>query len=313
MNQYNIEDIGKLRILVVGDKQYETVYSKKIIELLIKRKGLDRAPEYFSHIKKRNYFLKPLFEYLEFEKLEGLRVLEVGCSAGQFTEFINAQPSINAIYCFDVDKTLVEVTKIKIKELRLSKVKAVDCLSIKETIELPYADSFFDLIIVASVLEHLPFEGRFLYVDEYYRKLKTGGIICFLDTPNRNYPLEKHSIGLPFINKMSAQTAFMYAKLFGKLKNVEFSAFIRSGVGWRNASYYDCLPHSLAIEVKDISEETGYGYGFFKRIPRSKKFNLLLKPVFYLLKQISDRLGFSVSFFLPNLNVVFRKEVDYEK
>ena len=36
-------------------------------------------------------------------------------------------------------------------------------------------------------------------VDEYYRVLGRSGYIAILDTPNRAFPLETHSIGLPLI------------------------------------------------------------------------------------------------------------------
>lgn len=311
MEEYQIKENAGKRILVVGDKSYDTVYSKRIIELIIERKGLKRAPEYFVHKQKRNYLLSPLFAYLDSQKLKDLRVLEVGCSAGQFTELLNEQSCIGEIYAYDVDKLLVEVTRIKTEELKLKKVRRVDCFSSRETLNLIYDNNSFDLIIIAGVLEHLPFENRHLYVDECYRKLKIGGLICFLDTPNRNYPLETHSLGLPFVNRLSPQTAFIYSKLFGKLKGADFAEFVRAGTGWRNATYYECLPQTLPIVVKDISEEAGYGYSFFKKIPRGIKFRIFVSPAFSVLRYFSIKLGFPVSFFLPYINVVFKKVHEY--
>ena len=113
MSKYKIIDIGDKRILAIGDNKYETIYSKRIIELIISRKGFERVSEYLLHKDKRSHFFTPLFDYLRSKNFKGLNVLEVGCSAGQFTELLNAQPSIRSIYCFDVDKTLIEVTKIK--------------------------------------------------------------------------------------------------------------------------------------------------------------------------------------------------------
>jgi ubiquinone/menaquinone biosynthesis C-methylase UbiE len=312
MSEYQIIQRQDKRILIINGKEYETMYSKRIIELIIKRKGLARTPEYFVHKEKRKNLLMPLFDYLESQGLRNLKVLEVGCSAGQFTELLNEQDSIEEIYSYDVDRLLTEVTRIKVDELGLKKVKRVDCFSNQETKNLPYENNYFDLIILSGVLEHLPFENRYMYVDEYYRKLKIGGLLCFLDTPNRNYPFETHSIGLPFINKLSAQTAFIYAKVFGKLKGVDFPGFTRAGTGWRNATYYECLPHAISMVVKDISEEAGYGYSFFKKIPRGIKSKIFLSPWFALLRYLSIKLDFPISFFLPYINVVFKKIHDFE-
>jgi 2-polyprenyl-3-methyl-5-hydroxy-6-metoxy-1,4-benzoquinol methylase len=123
MTEYKIEDKGQKRILIIGDKEYETIYTKRIIELIIERKGLRRAPEYFVHKEKREYLLLPLFGYLKSRAVNNLRVLEVGCSAGQFTELLNEHDCIGEIYSFDIDKVLVEVTKAKVEDLKLKKVK----------------------------------------------------------------------------------------------------------------------------------------------------------------------------------------------
>jgi len=313
MNNYQIKDDGNKRVLVIGDKEYETDYSEEIIKLIIERKGLARTPDYFDYKENREYILRPLFEYLNSKNYRNLRVLEVGCSAGHFLEFINNQPAVEEIYSFDIDKVLVEIAKINSEKMNLKKIKSLQCLSSKETLNLPYEDDFFDLIIVSAVLEHLPFENRYMYVDEYYRKLKKGGLICFFDTPNRNYPLETHSIGLPFINRFSPQAAFIYAKLFGKLKGISFQKFIRAGTGWRNATYYEALPKTLAIEADDISEEVGYGYNLFLQQPRSLKFKILLLPLFKFMRFISLRLDFPASFFLPYINIVLKKTHSFEK
>jgi len=291
--EYIINDLGNERILIVGNKEYKTYYSRRIIELLIKRKGLKRATQYFTHKEKRAKILNPLFNYLN-SKTKNLKVLEVGCSSGHITEYLNEQRCIEEIYNYDIDKAFVEITNIKKEELNLHKVKRIDHLSIQDTLSLPYENNFFDLIVVLAIVEHLPFENRHVYVDNYYKKLKVGGIIGFWDTPNRFFPLERHSIGLPFIHWLSPQIAFIYAKLFRKLKDASFTDFIRAGTGWRNSSYYELLPKSLMIDIKDISEEVGY----FCEI----RFVKLLSRLFDV----------PVAFFTPSLNVVFRKEKNYE-
>ncbi len=68
---YSVEDKGDHRLLIIGEKSYKTKYSKRIIDLIIERKGLTRAPEYFVHKDKRNKFLTPLFNYLKEKKTNG--------------------------------------------------------------------------------------------------------------------------------------------------------------------------------------------------------------------------------------------------
>lgn len=290
---YIIKDLANERILVIGNQEYRTYYSRRIIELLIKRKGLKRATQYLTHKETRAQFLDPLFNYLN-NKTKNLKVLEVGCSSGHITEYLNEQTCIEEIYNYDVDRAFVEITHIKKEELNLHKVKRIDHLSIQDTLSLPYENNFFDLIVVLAIVEHLPFENRHIYVDNYYKKLKVGGIIGYWDTPNRFFPFERHSIGLPFIHWLSPQLAFIYAKLFKKLQGTSFANFMRAGTGWRNSSYYELLPKSLMIDIKDISEEAGY-------FCQSR-----------FVKVLSRFFDVPAAFFTPSLNVVFRKEKDYE-
>ena len=313
MQAYTIEEKGNARVLNVEGKSYQTIYSAKVIELLISRKGLNRTLDYLRHKEKRSYFLTPIFSYLKAQGKVNLKVLEAGCSAGQLTELLDEQDFISEICCFDVDKALIEVSNLKAKELRLNKVKNIDCLTTAQTESLPYEDNYFELILVVGVVEHLPFEARYRYVDEYYRKLKIGGLICFLNTPNRKYFFDWHTTGLPFINWLSPQNAFIYAKLFGKLKRVSFPEFVRPGTGWRGATYYECLPQSRTIVIDDISESAGYGYSFFRKCRHSLKFRIFIKPFFKIIYLFSRLLNFPVSFFLPELNVVFKKVLEYEK
>lgn len=289
MSSYEIQDTGDIRILISNGKEFKTYYSTKIIEMLIQRKGLDRAPLYFTHKEERCSYLQPLFDRLNATH-QNLRVLEVGCSAGHITEYLQEQPSVGEIYAYDVDRAFVDITLLKRDELCLHKVKRIDHFTIQATEQLPYEDKSFDLVIVMAIVEHLPYENRYVYVDEYYKKLKNGGLIGFWDTPNRYFPKETHSIGLPFVQLFPPSLAYIYTKLFKKrYANVTFPEFVRAGTGWRNSSYYELLPKTVMIDIQDVSEEVGYIY--HGRITATLARICKAPP----------------SFFTPCLNVVFKK------
>jgi SAM-dependent methyltransferase len=306
---YRLEDLGDRRVLTVGGRDYATAYSARIVRMLIERKGPLRAPLYFPFKETRGrHFLEPLFGYLRAHGARDLSVLEVGCSFGHITEYLAEQPEVREIATFDTDPAFAALVRAKVEELGLRAVREVRLLSNDETRRLPYADGRFDLVVVVGVIEHLPVRGRREIVDEYYRVLAAGGHIAILDTPNRFFPLETHSVGLPLIQWLPAPLAFAYAKLFRprRLQGVEYAGFVADGTGWRNASLGECLPSSGWRNYADVTEEAGYGWRFFRDTARSRTRRLLL-PAFAVLCGVLRHLRRSPSLALPYLNLVFRK------
>ncbi|MBF0355171.1 MAG: methyltransferase domain-containing protein [Alphaproteobacteria bacterium] len=310
--EWQVEDFGKSRRLTVNGSSHETPYSKGVIEQIVARKGALRAVKYLTLNRSRIAYVKPLSEWLTRQGGVGLRILEVGCEAGHITEYLNAQSFVGEIFAYDVDKAFVDVVELKRYDLKLGKVARIDHLTSEQTLDLPYPDASFDVIIVLAVVEHLPFENRHRHVDAIWRKLKPGGIIAFLDTPNRWYPFETHSVGIPLIARLSPEPAFLYARVMGRLKGVSFAEFMRPGTGWRNASYSECLPKGRMVVAEDISREAGYGFPFFLR-HTAGRWRKGLKLIFWgPLAWTCTRLGIPFEFFAPNLQLVFRKGTDYE-
>lgn len=317
-DSYRIEDRGSERVLIVGDKEYPTRYSVAIIKGIIQRKGIGRAPQYLRPHSWRTDSMSPVIERLNDQGLTELKVLEVGCSSGHVTEYLQDQPCVGEIQTYDVDRAFVEITRLKVEHLGLDKVVRVDALTELETRALPYPDNYFDLVLVNAVVEHLPLENRYEYVDAYYRKLAGGGLICFFDTPNRAFPKEFHTIGMPFIQWLPPQMAFILVKIFKrKRKGLPFTSFVRCDTGWRGATYHECLPRTTMIDLKDVTEEYGAGwtYWYARRFTHQKPNRyrrLVVRPTMLALRFLARKIGFPPSFFLPNLNLVFRKGLDYQ-
>ena len=303
---FAIRDLGDERVLSVGGVEHRTRYSERLIRLLIDRKGLERAPLYFPFKETRGrHFLGRLMDYLRARGLRGLSVLEVGCSAGHITEYLDEQDVVRAVWTFDVDAAFAEITRLKVAELGLGKVRDVLHLGDAETQRLPFADAAFDLVLAVGVIEHLPARGRARYVDEYYRVLRPRGHIAVLDTPNRLFPLETHSIGLPGIQWLPARLAFGYARAFrgGRLRGVPFAEF--DAAAWRNASWREIRPSRGATSLVDVTEEAGYGWRFFRETARSPLRRAAL-PALAVPCALLAAAGRPRSLALPYFNVVFR-------
>lgn len=305
---YRLEDLGDRRVLTVGGREHTTAYSARVVRMLVERKGPERAPQYFSFKETRGpLFLDRLFAYLRARGARNLSVLEVGCSFGHLTEYLAALPEVRDITTFDTDPAFVAIARLKADEMRLGRVREVRLLSNDETRSLPYADQAFDLVLVVGVVEHLPVRGRRQIVDEYYRVLAPGGHIAVLDTPNRLFPLETHSVGLPLVQWLPAPAAYAYARVARprRFRGVGYGEFVADGTGWRNASLVECLPSSGRLGLEDVTEEAGYGWSFFRDTARSRTRRALL-PVFALACGALRILGLPPSLALPYLNVVLR-------
>lgn len=306
---FRILDLGDCRVLETAGRQYPTRYSARVVRMLVERKGPDRAPLYFDFKETRGrHFLGPLFAYLRAQGRHGLRVLEVGCSFGHMTEFLADQPEVAALATFDTDPAFVELTRAKVEELGLGAVREVLHLDQRATCELPWSDGAFDLVVAVGVVEHLPVRYRRRQVDEYYRVLAAGGLLIILDTPNRWFPLETHSVGLPLVQWLPPRLAYRYARLGRRrYRAVSYEAFTADGTGWRNASFAECLPSTGAAGVVDLTEQAGYGMQFFRATARSRTRRALL-PLFGAAAAVLAAAGRPPSLALPYLNLLFRLE-----
>jgi len=262
--QYALADLGDRRVLAVGGREYTTVYSTRVIQMLIS----------FSHM----------------------------------TEYLAEQPEVAAVTTFDTDATFVAIVRAKVAELGLRRVHEVAHFENDGTRRLSWADGAFDLVVAVGVVEHLPPRNRRAQVDEYYRVLAPGGYIAILDTPNRWFPLETHSVGLPLVQWLPPRLAWRYARFcrpdcYGR---VPYAEFVADGTGWRNATLADCLPSSGWSGIEDLTEAARYGWRFFRDTARSRTRCALL-PLFAAGVGLLRAVGLSPSLCLPYLNLLFRR------
>src|SRR2546425_11068342 len=260
---YELRNLGDRRVLKVGDREYVTLYSERVIRMLIERKGPARTPAYLTYKETRGpHFLGPLFRHLRARGARDPSVLEVGCSFGHMTEYLAEQPEVASIVTMDTDPAFVAIVRAKVAELNLQKVWEVALFGNDETRRLPWADGAFDLVVAVGVVEHLPLRNRRAQVDEYYRVLAPGGSIAILDTPNRWFPLETHSVGLPLVQWLPAGLAYRYARgcRRAKFAGVPDAGVVAAGPGRRGATLGDCLPASGWAGIEDVTAAAGYGW-----------------------------------------------------
>jgi 2-polyprenyl-3-methyl-5-hydroxy-6-metoxy-1,4-benzoquinol methylase len=109
---------------------------------------------------------RPFGNIIPFERLQGARVLEIGCGMGLHTEHLaRGGAHLDAI---DISPTSVEATRkrLELKGL-VAEVRQMDAQ------ELQFPDDMFDLVWSWGVIHHSSMTGRI--VREIHRVLKPGG------------------------------------------------------------------------------------------------------------------------------------------
>lgn len=112
----------------------------------------------------------------QYARLEGARILDVGCGLGLYVH--QARAFSDDVWGVDVDEEKVAEASRTLANILKAPAEA-----------LPFPDGSFDVVLSHEVLEHVGDDRR--AVSEAWRVLKCGGrLVIFV--PNRWYPFETH-------------------------------------------------------------------------------------------------------------------------
>jgi len=118
----------------------------------------------------------------------GMRVLEVGCGTGYFTQEL-ARSGADVI-AIDVSPELLEIAKANCSAPNVR-------YEIQNAYTLSYPDAVFDSVVGSSVLHHLEIEAA---LREIYRVVKLGGSVHFTE-PNMLNPQVAIQKNVPWIKR----------------------------------------------------------------------------------------------------------------
>lgn len=111
---------------------------------------------------------------------DNLKILEVGCGSGHFTNMIKTYYPSCEVYGIDLDDNHIKFAKRESKKLNLDvQYQVVDVK------HLPFEDDAFDVVFSHTLVEHLPFDD---FIKEQKRVLKPGGklIVMRVDMVKKN-------------------------------------------------------------------------------------------------------------------------------
>ncbi len=110
--------------------------------------------------------------------LEGARILDVGCGLGMYMRAFRRFS--DQVYGVDVDPEKVVQAGQELPHIPIAPAEA-----------LPFADGFFDVVLLHEVLEHVADDSQ--AVREAHRVTRVGGHIVIF-APNRLWPWETHGV-----------------------------------------------------------------------------------------------------------------------
>ncbi|KKR58800.1 MAG: Methyltransferase type 11 [Candidatus Curtissbacteria bacterium GW2011_GWA1_40_47] len=118
------------------------------------------------------------------------RVLDLGCGSGQY--ILKIAPKVKMCFGLDVDKKAISFAQKQAKEKLLKNIKF---LIFDANRKLPFANNYFDEVIVSDTLEHL--EKRSFVLSQINRVLKKSGLLFLVtDNPQTSWKKIQKSAGL---------------------------------------------------------------------------------------------------------------------
>lgn len=120
---------------------------------------------------------KSVLSELQTRNLENLRVLEVGCGNGDFSNYLSLNTNKLDITGVDFSNESIKIAN----EKKISFGALTSNFEVADAENLPFDNESFDLILSCECLEHVPNPQKM--IEEIYRVLKKGGQII-LTTEN---------------------------------------------------------------------------------------------------------------------------------
>jgi len=183
-------------------------------------------------------------------RLQGARVLEIGCGTGSSTVALAEQGA--RVTAVDVDEASIEVARDRCKAYGLDVTFSV--LNAAKA-GARFSGAHFDFIIFYASLEHMTHEERLTAMKGTWDMLPKGSFWCVVGAPNRLWYRDDHTSQLPIFHWLPDDLAFEYSRfsprnaVLGRFREHSGEAdldFLRLG---RGVSF-----HEFDLAMKKVEE-----------------------------------------------------------
>jgi 2-polyprenyl-3-methyl-5-hydroxy-6-metoxy-1,4-benzoquinol methylase len=232
-------------------------------------------------------------------RLDGLRILEVGCGTGASAVAMAEQGA--HVTGIDVDADALKVAEDRCQlyglRARVQHLNAVDAGK-------RFSAGDFDIIILFASLEHMTMPERLTGLPGLWALLKPGARLAVVETPNRLWFHDHHTSLLPFFNWLPDDLAFAYSRFSGREQfkddyriptEEKMHEFLRQG---RGVSFHE---FDVAIGTHEVETSFSSYFGLRHtglRSPRAARFKQTLRSV---------RPDLHDGWFEPSLDIMLRK------
>ena len=233
-------------------------------------------------------------------RLEGLRVLDIGCGTGSSSVALAEQGA--QVTAIDIDPGALQVARDRCRiyglEANLSLMNANAIAA--------FGANAFDLVVFSGSLEHMTNAERLAGLKGAWEILPAGGLLSVVDAPNRLWYFDGHTSQLPFYNWLPNDLAFDYSRFstrrnFCELYKARDGAseehFLRRG---RGVSFHEFdLAVKPARELKVIGAmHSGWARDLFASGER-RRYKAMLRSLCP---------GIHEGFFDPTLELVIQRD-----
>jgi 2-polyprenyl-3-methyl-5-hydroxy-6-metoxy-1,4-benzoquinol methylase len=186
-----------------------------------------------------------LLAYIGPDALSGKSVLDFGCGGGASTMVMTRMFPESNFVGIELDDSLVELARARAEFYGLKNIRLLKSDSEKV---LPSELPEFDFVVLSAVYEHLLPGERAPLMAQIWSKLRPGGLLFVNQTPDRRFPIETHTTGLPLINYMPDRVAHRYAcRLSTRVaEDADWNSLLRAGIR-------GTTPQELLAELQGVS------------------------------------------------------------
>lgn len=202
----------------------QKIYAAKGAAYLVDEILRDESPGYVQHDLKWS-----LLAYVDEAEFADARILDFGCGSGSSSMTLARMLPTARITGIELEERLLSVARARAQFYRCDNLNFVKAAAPSQ---LPPDVGLFDFIVLSAVYEHLlPVERKAL-MPRLWRQLKPGGVLFLNGTPNRHFPLEMHTTGLPFINYLPDKWAHWAARHLSRrnLERCSWNELLRAGI-----------------------------------------------------------------------------------